>query len=221
MHVTESEWIGAWSLFYIIVPHRSRPSLLLMSDPDLRGPRRLRQGPEVCELRQAGDRRSVSHESGRHGERRHRPHSSRGQPIDGSLWGRAGRWDELRDFLLRSEKLKKKKLCECFIFLWRKNKQKWTKQHKSKNDVIQKGQFCVLCYTEVNIVLVRYTLTFVNAKTHTQYHPHTLILGWHVSLWQFGIVMTQDHFLHCILILYWTWIIITLYTFIYCILNIL
>lgn len=70
------------------------------SDPDLRGSGHLCQGPQVCEFCQAGNRRSLSHELGRDGERSRRPDCPRGRPVAFSLWGPAGRRNELRDFVL-------------------------------------------------------------------------------------------------------------------------
>lgn len=108
-------------------------SLLLFScvsvllDLNLRGSRSLRPRPQVCELCQAWDCWSLSHEHGWHGERRRWPHRSWSQPVHVSLWGRAGRWNELRDFLLASVKKRKRererKKCEriwvleCSLFL--------------------------------------------------------------------------------------------------------
>lgn len=82
--------------------------VLLRLDLNLRGSRPLRPRPQVCELCQAWDCWSLSLEPGRDGERRPRPHSSRSQPVHVSLWGRAGRRNELRDFLLTLEKRKEK-----------------------------------------------------------------------------------------------------------------
>lgn len=141
-HVRDREW-AARNIISLLHHCFFFVFFLLMSDLDLRGSRHLRQGPEVCELCQAGDCRSLSHEPGRDGERRRWPHSSRSQSVDFSLWGRAGRWNELCDFILRSAKLKQS---EGQSFSTEQNlmgciccgeKRQWTGWHVCKNDVMQ------------------------------------------------------------------------------------
>lgn len=96
-----------WQARKFLLPLFSCVSVLL--DLNLRGPRCLRPRPQVCELCQAWDCWSLSHEPGWDGERRRWPHRSWSQPVHFSLWGRTGRWNELRDFLLTSVKKKKKR----------------------------------------------------------------------------------------------------------------